>query len=49
MPFGIAVGLVPGLIVLDGDPASLKKGGSPNFRPMSVVAERLDGVRCHWR
>jgi len=23
------------------------KGHSPNFRPMSVVAKRLDGSRCH--
>jgi len=45
MKLGIQVGLSPGHIVLDGDPAS------PNFRPMSVVAKRLDGLRCHlvWR
>ena len=24
-----------------------QKGHSPNFRPMSVVAKRLDGLRCH--
>jgi len=26
-------------------------GTAPNFRPMSVVAKRLDGARCHlvWR
>jgi len=23
------------------------KGHSPNFRPMSVVAKRLNGLRCH--
>ena len=29
-------------------PSSLpKKGQSPNFRPMSIVAKRLDGSRCH--
>jgi len=29
-------------------PSSSKKGHSPpNFRPMSVVAKRLDGLRCH--
>ena len=56
---GVQVGLVPGHIVLhrdlappppDGDPAFLyKKGGraSPNFRPISIVAKRLDGARCH--
>jgi len=36
--FGTEVGLGSGHIVLDGDPASLKRGTSPNFRPMSVVA-----------
>jgi len=25
----------------------LKGGGTPNFRPMSVVAKWLDGSRCH--
>jgi len=31
-------------IVLDGDPAPAPlKGHTPNFRPMSVVAKRLDG------
>ena len=65
MPFGMEVGLGPGHIVLDGDPAPPKgalavnglccvdvpltnysltqpKGHSPNYRPMSVVAKRLD-------
>jgi len=39
-------------IVLDGDPALPKKGSTaPNFQPMSVVAKRLNGSRCHlvWR
>ena len=26
---------------------SSPKGHTPNFRPMSVVAKRLDGSRCH--
>jgi len=35
-------GLGPGHIVLDRDPAPLpKRGQSPNFRPMSIVAKRL--------
>ena len=40
------VGLGHGQIVLDGD-----LGTAPHFRPMSVVAKRLDGLRCHlvWR
>ena len=51
MPLGTEVGFGPDEIVLDGDPAppSLKRGQSPlpNFRPMSIVAKRLDGSRCH--
>jgi len=44
MPFGTAVGLVPGDMVLDGemgDPASQRKGAQqpPTFRPMSIVAK----------
>ena len=40
--------LGPSHIVLDGDPASLpKRDTAPNFWPMSVVAKRLDGLRCH--
>jgi len=44
------VGLGPGHIVLHGDPALIPEMGhsSPNFRPMSVVAKRLDGSRCDW-
>ena len=35
-------------VVLDGDPAPLpQKGQIPNFRPMSIVAKRLDGSRWH--
>jgi len=37
MPFGMQVGLGPGHIVLDGDPAP----------PKSVVVKWLDGSRCH--
>ena len=41
---GMQVGLGPGHIVLNGDPAPLpQKGRSPNFRRMSIVAKRLDG------
>jgi len=50
---GTEVSLSLGDIVLDGDPAPpLLKGHSfPNFRPMPVMAKRLDGLRCHlvWR
>jgi len=94
MKLGTQVGLGPGHIVLDGDPAPSPKGTQPpifgpyllwqmagqikiplsmeaglgpgdcdkcgrssplpkkgaeplNFRPMSIVAKRLDGLRCH--
>ena len=50
MPLGKEVDLGPHDIVLDGDPAfpSQKGGGaSPKFRPMSIVAKRLDGSRWH--
>jgi len=44
------VGLSLGDIVLPSSP-SAKEAQPPNFRPMSVVAKRLDGLRCHmvWR
>jgi len=50
MPLGTEVGLSLGDIVLDGDPA-LQKWHNPNFRPVSVVAKLLGGLRCHlvWR
>jgi len=41
MPLDREVGLSPGHIVLDGDPASSTAG--PLFQPMSIVAKRLDG------
>ena len=37
---GMEVGLSPGDFVLDGDPF-------PNFRPISIVAKRLDASKCH--
>jgi len=53
MPLGMEVGLSPGDFVLDGDPAPSPKRGQnpPNFWPMSIVAKRLHGSRCHlvWR
>ena len=49
MALGMEVGLGSGHIVLDGDTAPLPKKGAepPNFWPMSTVAKRLDGLRCH--
>jgi len=38
MKHGMPVGLYPGHIVLDG---------TPNYRPIYVVAKWLDGSRCH--
>jgi len=55
MVLGMEVGLTPGDFVSDGDSApTTKKGGGatlPNFRPISIVAKRLDGSRWHfaWR
>jgi len=46
MKLGTEVGLGPFHIVLDGDPARLPKKGAQqpfNFRPMSILAKRLDG------
>jgi len=49
MKLGTQVGLGPGHIVLDGDPAPHpQRSSAPNFRPISVVAKRLDGLRCHF-
>ena len=52
MPLGMEVGLSPGDLVLDEDPAPsliTKKTAAepPNFRPMSIVAKRLHGSRCN--
>jgi len=51
MKLGMEVGLGPGHIALDGDPALLsKKGHSPPIsRPMSVVAKRspISGTAEH--
>jgi len=47
---GMEVGLSPGDFVLDGDPVPFpQKGGGalPNFRPISIVAKRLDASKCH--
>ena len=45
MPLGVEVGLGPGDIVFDGDPAIPRKNGiptPPNFWLMFIVAKRLD-------
>jgi len=47
MILGMEVGLGPDDIVLDGDPALLKRGTAPTFWPMSTVAKQLGGLRCH--
>ena len=49
-PLGMEVGLGPGDFVFDRVPATPRKKGTPprpNFWPMSIVAKRLDGSRCH--
>ena len=47
MPLGRDVDLGPGDVVLDGDPAPLKRCTAPIFQPMSIVAKQLDGSRCY--
>jgi len=48
MKLGTQVGLSPGHIVLDGDPAPLpQKVKNSNFRPISVVTQWLHGSRCY--
>jgi len=49
IPLGAEVGLSIGDVVLDGYPVPTSpKGAQPlNFRSMSIVAKRLDGLRCH--
>ena len=43
-PLDMEVGPGPGDFVLDGNPArQKKKATAPNFRPMFIVAKRLDG------
>jgi len=43
MALPVEVGLGPGHIVPDGDPATLsKRGRTPTFWPISIVAKRLD-------
>ena len=41
MLLGTELGLGPGHIVLDVDPANPKKGTTPSFWPMSIVARWL--------
>ena len=50
MKLGMQIGIGPGHIVLDEDPAPPPQRGTappPNFRPISVAAKWLDGSRCH--
>jgi len=54
MALCMEAGIGPRHIVLDGDAAPLPKKGdraAPYFRPIFIVAKRLDASRCHlvWR
>jgi len=53
MALDMEVGLGPGHIVLDGEPAPLPPKGDrpPQFSALFIVAQRLDALRCHlvWR
>ena len=46
IPLGTEVNLGPGDVVLDRVAAPPKRSTAPSFRPMSIVAKRLDGSRC---
>jgi len=50
MALVMEVGIGPGHIVLDADPALPSQKGciAPNFQPMSIVAKRLNGSRYHF-
>ena len=43
MVLGMEVNLGAGDVVLDVVAATPKRGKAPSFRPMSIVAKRLDG------
>ena len=50
VPFGMEEELDPGDFVLDGDPAAPPEKWAeplPNFRPIFIVAKRLDGSRWY--
>jgi len=49
MPLGRELGLGSGDIVLDGTelPPQKKGGDTPSFRPMSIVAKRLNASVYH--
>jgi len=51
MALGTEVGLGPRHIVLDRDPVPIPKMGGkaapPKFRPIFIVAKRMDAPRCH--
>jgi len=51
MALGMEMGLRPGHIVLDGDPAPQKGNRAPILRPIVIMAKQLDASRCHlvWR
>jgi len=48
MPLASEVGLGPGDIVLNENPAPPQRGTAPNFWPMSVAVKRLDGSNATW-
>ena len=45
MPLGMVVGLSPGHIVLDGQPALSPKEHSPHFLPISVVVKAAGWIK----
>jgi len=51
MKLGMEVGLGPGNLASDEDPAPHKKGHSSQFLVHVCCGQTLDGLRCHlvWR
>jgi len=47
MQLGMEAGLSPSDIVRWGLRSPAQKGRNPYFRPVSIVAKRLEGLRCH--
>ena len=47
MPLGTEVGLGPGHIVIDADPALPKGAQPPQFLTLICCAQRLHGSKCH--
>jgi len=48
MPLGRKVDLIPGDIVLDGDPAPPKRATAPQFSAHVCCDQTAEWIRCHY-